>query len=80
MHVCKYLLQWKDGLPEAEVQLLENDSHKTFFAWHPSHWGLVMPYASQNLVNIGNGLVPDGTKPIPEPLLAYCQLDRNIFQ
>ena len=29
---------------------------------------------SQNVVNIdsGNGLVPDGTKPLPEPMMTYC--------
>ena len=29
--------------------------------------------SSENLVNIGsgNGLLPDGTKPLPEPMLTY---------
>ena len=39
-----------------------------------TYYGLVTPYiAPQNLVNIGlgNGLVPDGTKPLPEPLLTH---------
>ena len=33
--------------------------------------------ASLTMVNIGsgNGLLPDGTKPLPEPILMYCQLD-----
>ena len=33
--------------------------------------------ASLTLVNIGagDGLVSDDTKPLPEPLLTYCQLD-----
>ena len=32
---------------------------------------------SLTMVNIGsdNGLLPDGTKPLPEPILMYCQLD-----
>ena len=32
--------------------------------------------ASDILVNIGesNGLLADGTKPLPEPMLTYCQL------
>ena len=41
-----------------------------------THGGLVMPYGDINMVNIGsgNGLLPDGTKPLPEPMLAYhCQ-------
>ena len=41
-----------------------------------THCGLVTPYiASWNWVNIGsgNGLLPDGTKPLPEPILTYHQ-------
>ena len=36
---------------------------------------LVVPYGDRNLVNIGSGnvLVPDGTKPLPEPMLPYHQ-------
>ena len=37
-----------------------------------------MPYIiSLNLVNInsGNGLKPDGTKPLPEPVLTYTDED-----
>ena len=45
------------------------------------HWGLVI-YAfgdldmpSDILINtgLGNGLLPDGTKPLPEPMLSYHQ-------
>ena len=38
-----------------------------------THCGLVMPYVDMCLVNIGlgNGLLPDGTKPLPEPMLTY---------
>ena len=34
------------------------------------------------LVNIGpgNGLVPDGTKPLPEPMPTYCQLDYWVYK
>ena len=37
--------------------------------------------ATQNWVNIGsgNGLEPDGTKPIPEPMLTYHQWDLLAF-
>ena len=40
-----------------------------------THWGLVTPYASENWVNIGSGndLLPDGTKPLLEPMLIYHQ-------
>ena len=33
-------------------------------------------YASMNWTNIGSGneLLPDGTKPLPEPMLTYRQL------
>ena len=40
------------------------------------HWSLVTPIMlSENLVNIGsgNGLVPGGTMPLPEPMLTYHQ-------
>ena len=34
-----------------------------------------MPYGDLSLVNIGpgNGLLPDGTKPLPDPMLTYHQ-------
>ena len=40
-----------------------------------THCGLVMPYDKGIWVNIpsGNGLLPDGTKPLPEPMLTYHQ-------
>ena len=45
-----------------------------------------MPYGGielgqQNWVNIGsgNGLLPDGTKPLPEPMLTYGQQGPIIF-
>ena len=36
-----------------------------------THYGLVMPYDDIDLDNIAscNGLLSDGTKPIPEPML-----------
>ena len=39
-----------------------------------THCGLVTPYGDMEIwVNIGsgNGLLPDGTKPLPEPMLTY---------
>ena len=38
-----------------------------------TYCGLVTPYGDRVLVNIcsGNGLLPDGTKPLPEPMLTY---------
>ena len=41
-----------------------------------THWGLVTSYGERDpWVNIGsgNGLLPDGTKPLPEPLLTNYQ-------
>ena len=41
-----------------------------------THWGLMTPTDITDLfVNTGsgNGLLPDGTKPLPEPMLTYCQ-------
>ena len=37
-----------------------------------THWGLVMPQIWVN-IGSGNGLLPDGTKPLPEPMLTYHQ-------
>ena len=38
-----------------------------------THCGLVTPYGDIIWVNIGsgNGLLPEGTKPLPEPMLTY---------
>ena len=35
------------------------------------------PYGIMGVINIGssNWLLPDGTKPLPEPMLILCQLD-----
>ena len=43
-----------------------------------AQWGHM---ASWNLFNIGSGncLVTDGTKPFPEPMLAYCQYDKECI-
>ena len=48
-----------------------------------THCGLVTPYGNirswstlvkvMALVNIGNDLLPDGTKPLPEPMLTSHQ-------
>ena len=44
-------------------------------------WALVMAYDEKELVNIGSGndLVPDSTKPLPEPIWAYNQCSPNNF-
>ena len=46
-----------------------------FSSFRFTQCGLVMPYHCINRVNIasGNGLLPDGTKPLPEPILTYHQ-------
>ena len=41
-----------------------------------THCDLVTPYGDMNLgqhIGSGNGLLPDGTKPLPEPMLTYHQ-------
>ena len=40
------------------------------------------PYREKPQVNIGsgNGLLPDGTKPLPEPMLTDQSIQRLIFQ
>ena len=46
-----------------------------FIFLYLTHRGLVTPHGDVDWVNIGpgNGLLPDGTKPLPEPLLIYHQ-------
>ena len=43
--------------------------------------GPVMPYGDIDLVNIalGTGLLPDGTKPLPEPILTYHEKHSVAF-
>ena len=40
-----------------------------------THWGRVTPFGGIDLGQIGsgNGLLPDGTKPLPETMLTYHQ-------
>ena len=42
-----------------------------------THWDLALPYSARILVIIGSGnsLLPNGTKPLPEPKLTYCKPD-----
>ena len=46
-----------------------------------TYCGLVMLYGAEIWVNIGsgNGLLPDGTKPLPEPMLTDHQQSPVIF-
>ena len=41
-------------------------------------YGLVTPFGSIEgiIIDSGNGLLPDGTKPFPEPMMVYCELYR----
>ena len=49
--------------------------HINFAHKNSTQCGLVMPYSIISLVNLGssNGLLPDGTKPLPEPMLTNHQ-------
>ena len=40
---------------------------------YPTHYDLVHQMSTQVLLNLGsgNGLLADGTKPLPEPMLTY---------
>ena len=42
-----------------------------------THCCIVMPYNDTYMGQNGNGLLPDVTKPIPEPVLTYHQLTRT---
>ena len=46
-----------------------------YLLWKSTHCGLVTPYDDIDLVNVGsdNGLLLDGTKPLPELMLTHHQ-------
>ena len=46
-----------------------------------THYGLFTPYGDRDRVNIGpgNGLLPDGTRPLPEPVLTDHQWSPVTF-
>ena len=44
-----------------------------------THWGLVMPFEIRVNIGLGNGLLPDGTKPLPEPMLTDHQRSPVTF-
>ena len=60
--------------PESQIckfQIQVNDTYLKYFLWHcyqmnatTLHWSLVD-------IGSGNGLVPSGNKPLPEPMLSY---------
>ena len=45
------------------------------------YYGIVMPHVDTDQVKIGsgNGLLPYGTKPLPEPMLMYHQMCNVAF-
>ena len=49
------------------------NNFKVIWDWLLNRCGLVMPYGDKHKVHNapGNGLVSDGTKPLPEPMLTY---------
>ena len=52
---------------------LKNLARKGLTAMTLTHWALWHHMATEIWVNTGsgNGLLPDGTKPLPEPMLTY---------
>ena len=59
------------------------DRFTLHWAWHDilTHCGLVTPCGTKIWVSIGagNGLVPDGTKPLPEPMLICDHWDPDCI-
>ena len=50
---------------------------------HLTHCGLVMPYGIIYLcvkIGSGNGLLPDGTKPLPDPMLTWSIVQWHSYQ
>ena len=56
-------------------------SWNKFSMWRLTHCCLVTPYGDIDLVKFGSvsGLLPDGTKPVPEPMLTYHKSGRLAF-
>ena len=64
--------RWRVHEPFCEMGLL----------CHLTHCGLLTPYGDMELVNIGsgNGLLLDGTKPLPEPIsVGYSDIHRRAI-
>ena len=60
------------------VKLKQRSIEVMYIHVYITHWGLVMPFGDIDLgqqlnIGSGNGLLPDGTKPLPEPMLTYHQ-------
>ena len=69
------VVEWKGMLAEGTVVWndLENNVLKIIKSLS-THCGLVTPY-----VDIDNGLLPEGTKSLPEPTRTYQQYGAMIF-
>ena len=74
-----YCQSWPTGTTPMKIIKTQKSSlncHPTvkILANALTHCGLVRPYGDIELVNngSGNGLLPDGTKPLPKPMLT-CQ-------
>ena len=47
-----------------------NDKYVKYFLWNCSQVNAATPHRSLVNIGSGNGLVPSGNKPLPEPMLA----------
>ena len=79
--MCKWFNEILGGqIPTFDENLQENKTIRVIL----THYGLVTPYgelATEIWVNIGsgNGLLPEGTKPLPEPMLTDLQWSPVTF-
>ena len=75
MSASNYLITFKPN-SETKQMPVYSTTHPKFqvkFLSLLTHWGLVTPHGIGDLGNTGsgNGLLPDDTKPLPEPVLTY---------
>ena len=84
--IRRFLITWADVADSRCVDtywLCILGYHWLEFPSNLTHWGLVTTYGIGDLalVNIGSGndLVPDGTKPLPEPMLTDHQWIQVTF-
>ena len=74
---------WYQGLLFFNHSLYDIEARRRTYthSFPLTHCGLMTSYGGIDWVNIGsgNGLLPDGTKPLPEPMLTYHPQDPLTF-
>ena len=82
MHCTNIIMViWRVGSWEIWMQMLEWNFQSSFSDWYIlcPHMNAMGPYWWEVNIGSGNGLVPSGSKPIPEPILTQIYVAYDVI-